>query len=461
MSNITYGPFIGYVFRNRNKWSCRIILETLTKDKVPLMMKGEYSDIEYKKFRLGKAYMHRFIIHGLNEGTHYFFKFDDEVCTLITPSIGTEINIYTLSCDGGSGNYSYYPKNAQEFYNLFEDHDENLWVRLYNDISEEKRFTLTLHLGDNVYCDAIVEYLSKKPHLSKDEILSVCQHYYRKVFNNPYKKKTLRTNSHLMMHGDHDYGSSDIKISEIIIYNLRKMVKYYQHLLYEDPIHENKDFDIYIDDYTPLGIIMPDSRTNRKYYNEETKYPILSEEQMSRIELFLKNSKLTSIAFCLSTPLTLIAGLLINYSYDGWTASPSRINQRNEIINLLFKSDKKVAVISADLHVGQMQYLSDNKKVIPFLISSGISSYPPTGLQLIVYEFMRFFQRIYGPEGLISSAITHIYDFNYCKFTISEDWEFKGTQDFIIKTYLQNDTDLTINYSQPISRLDTLLSFLY
>lgn len=486
MSVITYGPIIGYVFRKNNKWSCRIILETLAKNTIQL--EGKYFEVEYLRFKLGKAYMHRFIIHGLDENTHYSFKFDNEVCTLFTPSIGEGISVYTLSCDGGN-NYSYYMKNARNFYNLSEDKDETLWTRLYEDICKEEKFTLALHIGDNFYCDDVVRDIFNKYTFKTDgtsidkitqlpmykyEILSRLQIQYRKIFNNPYKKKTLSVNSHLMMHDDHeyydDYRSSKInndktELNDILIENLSKMFKYYQYLLYKDP--HDEDLDIYIDDYAPLGIAIPDERTNRKYFDEKSEYPIFSEKQMNNMKLFFENPKLTSIAISFTIPLTLLtktfntyANMLAKNASDGWATSDSRVNQRKNILDILFKSDKKIAVFGGDLHFGQMSYLTNNKKVIPFIVTSGISSCPPDGYSKIVYGIMRLFQSRCFLSGIFSSRVTNVHDFNYCKFKTSENWDFFLTQKFTLKTYLREDCDLTISYEKSYSCVGALLSSL-
>lgn len=475
----TFGPIVGYVSRFKdNIWACRVVVETLT-PKIEIDIQGPKVDtLLYRQFPLGQAYIHRFIVQGLLEDTIYTFRFGDKECMLRTPKKDKEISIYALSCDGMQ-NYNFYKQNARDFHGLKEG-DDSLWDRLNNDIKNQDNFVLTLHIGDNFYCDDIYKQLlqqytfeenkitEKGTVIEEQKILGYLQENYRKI----YKKKKISVGSHLFMNDDHevydDFGDSQTNISDGTIMNkylidiCKKMYKYYQFILYEDPDTFSSG-DIYIDDYRPLGIAIPDLRGNRQYISKETKYPILAKEQMDDLKAFFCRKELQSMIICFSIPLTLmnsqttrITNLLMGTAADGWGASQSRVNQRDEILQIL-STHTKLAIIGGDLHYGMMSYLTNEVSVIPTIITSGISSYPPTGMNKLVYPLMSLFQpRVFG--NFYNSAIQQINDFNYLKMVINKEWNFSDKQTFKLKTYLRRDKCLTIEYTKSYSWIYALLS---
>lgn len=369
----------------------------------------------------------------------------------VPPKKGKEITVYNLSCDEGQ-NFSSYPLNVRDFYGLKEG-DETLWPRLNNDIKSQDNFTLTLHIGDNVYCDDIYTTLLSSSK-NEEEMITHIQEHYRTVFN----RKTLSTGSHLFMQDDHEVGNDvvDQARNDYLISLFRKVYRYYQFIMYKDP-DDLSTWDIYIDDYAPLGIAIPDLRINRQYITTQTKYPILSQKQMDDFTHFFSRTDITSAIVWFSIPLIGRSPFLVNLintfigSVVAGGASPSRLNQRDEILDILTAWNSKLIIVGGDTHYGMLFYLTN---VITVIITSGISSYPPKGvLKFITFVAMKIFQPRFFND-FVASPIKQFSDFNYLKIKVGTDWNFNDIQKFQLKTYLRTkDTQLTINYKKSYSFL--------
>jgi hypothetical protein len=343
--------------------------------------------------------------------------------TIIIPNIKPQLNntsLYFVSCDG-QNTKKYNFSNPIKVYNVIDDTD--MWKKLYMDIKADTNFhKYVIHLGDQVYMDDAHDELIKNN--TSNDTYTVRRTYYDVYnlnYNNKYKKKVLRNAYNVMIRDDHEtisnYKTIPNNLTQIMLDNVNDMYKIFQEDLYGVEKHNIKHLV-----FKDFQIIIPDLRKYRQPITDNiTKYPIMSETQMTEFDDIVKNTQseikrtyyvstipLVGVDKKLDKLISIISGNT-NVNIDDYISSNNYLTERVFIINKLFELDN-VVVIGGDYHYAEYYTFVKNGKTIKQITTSPISS-DPLILQSSWYK-----------KAIGWILINLFYDITIDNITINKEW---------------------------------------
>lgn len=352
--------------------------------------------------------------------------------TINIPNVTPELNntsVYFVSCDGQ------FMKKINEIIPIYNIEDDDMWKKLYMDIqADTNTHKYVIHLGDQVYMDAAhKELVENKTTDDEDTVKRTYYKYYKMNYENKYKRKVLRSVHNIMIGDDHEviegYGSIKNNLTEIMLNNVTKMYKTFQEDLYGIEDHNIKHLV-----FNDFQIIIPNLRKYRKLYTDNnTKYPIMGETQMTELEDIIKNTqtKITRTYYASTIPLVGVNKLLNdlisfvsgnNTLYiDDYISSDGYSNERIHIMNELFKITNDVVVIGGDYHYAEHYEFIKNGKTIKQITTSPISSVHPGILKIKLIDNVSeillklLYDRIIADTFIEKKWV--VLDYNYLKVT--------------------------------------------
>lgn len=322
---------------------------------------------------------------------------------------------------GTGGNLKFAVVSCNGEYRITDEHRRfRLW-KVLKEQCEKGELDFILHVGDQVYADAIkmrygINLTERK--LAKDEkgeidfLSSKYRQIYVETWRAPEVAAVLSSCPSYMMWDDHEifdgYGSHDDDKSPAARAFFRAAEKAFLDFQSKNnppPLGFASHGCAFL--LNDSGFIVLDARTNRSYVDGL----VLGNEQLEQVRAWLSSTivrKLRRLYVITAIPIVHVAvvgfinfvhlfgwrGGLVEDLRDSWTA-PNNRRECNELLTMLFEfaTDSpgcEVTLLSGDAHVGTIAEIESTRQehfkadgrpgILRQVVSSGIGSPPPQGL---------------------------------------------------------------------------------